>query len=58
MNQINNDTIIALATSAGVGAIAVMRLSGENAIKIVNEHFKSKFGTETIYYCVLSLINK
>jgi len=48
MNQINNDTIIALATSAGVGAIAVMRLSGENAIKIVNEHFKSKFGNKDL----------
>lgn len=39
--MIQNDTIVALATSAGVGAIAVIRLSGENAITIVNSFFKS-----------------
>jgi len=43
MNQLNNDTIIALATSSGLGAIAVIRLSGEDAIKIVNKFFQSKF---------------
>jgi tRNA modification GTPase len=48
MNKIVNDTIIALATSAGVGAIAVLRLSGENAIEIVNKHFKSKFGKKDL----------
>ena len=40
--MIQNDTIIALATPAGVGAIAIIRLSGENAITIVNRFFKSK----------------
>ncbi len=39
--MIQNDTIIALATPAGVGAIAVIRLSGENSIKIVDSYFKS-----------------
>jgi len=39
--MIKNDTIIALATPAGVGAISVIRLSGENAIAIVDSHFKS-----------------
>ena len=48
MNKINNDTIIALATSAGVGAISVIRISGENAIQIVNKHFKSKFGNKNL----------
>tara|TARA_R110001583_G_scaffold100043_2_gene245672 strand:+ start:23577 stop:24962 length:1386 start_codon:yes stop_codon:yes gene_type:complete len=48
MNSIKNDTIIALATSSGVGAIAVIRLSGENAIAIVNNHFKSKFGNKDL----------
>ncbi|WP_111708566.1 tRNA uridine-5-carboxymethylaminomethyl(34) synthesis GTPase MnmE [Lutibacter citreus] len=48
MNSIKNDTIIALATSAGVGAIAVIRLSGEKAIEIVNNHFKSKFGNKNL----------
>ncbi len=48
MNSIKNDTIIALATSSGVGAIAVIRLSGENAINIVNKNFKSKFGKKDL----------
>ena len=39
--MIQNDTIIALATSAGVGAISVIRLSGEKSIEIVDEFFKS-----------------
>ncbi|WP_417786507.1 tRNA uridine-5-carboxymethylaminomethyl(34) synthesis GTPase MnmE [Tenacibaculum sp.] len=39
--MIQNDTIIALATPAGVGAIAVIRLSGEKSIKIVDSFFTS-----------------
>ena len=39
--MIQNDTIIALATPAGVGAISVIRLSGENAISVVDANFKS-----------------
>ena len=39
--MIKNDTIIALATPSGVGAISVIRLSGENAITIVDAFFKS-----------------
>ena len=39
--MIQNDTIIALATPAGVGAISVIRLSGENAIYFVEANFKS-----------------
>tara|TARA_B110000208_G_scaffold191067_1_gene256728 strand:+ start:23863 stop:25257 length:1395 start_codon:yes stop_codon:yes gene_type:complete len=39
--MINKDTIIALATPSGVGAIAVIRLSGENAIQIVDANFTS-----------------
>ncbi|PKH52115.1 tRNA uridine-5-carboxymethylaminomethyl(34) synthesis GTPase MnmE [Tenacibaculum sp. Bg11-29] len=38
--MIQNDIIIALATPAGVGAISVIRLSGENAITTVNNFFK------------------
>src|SRR4051812_6180279 len=37
-----DDTIIALATPAGIGAIAVIRLSGSEAIVIVNRLFPSK----------------
>ncbi len=38
----NEDTIIALATPQGVGAIGVIRLSGNDAISLVNEVFKAK----------------
>ena len=37
-----NDTICAIATSQGIGAIAIIRVSGEDAIKIVNKIFKGK----------------
>lgn len=36
------DTIVALATPAGVGAIGVIRLSGVRAIEIVNDVFQPK----------------
>lgn len=36
------DTIIALATPQGVGAIAVIRLSGKDAIRLTNEVFFGK----------------
>lgn len=43
-NQISgwDDTIVALATPQGVGAIGVIRLSGTRAIDIVNQLFPSK----------------
>lgn len=37
-----NDTIVALATPQGVGAIGVIRVSGENAITVIDELFPSK----------------
>lgn len=39
--MIQNDTIIALATPSGVGAISVIRLSGEKSIEIVDAFFQS-----------------
>ena len=39
---ISNDTIIALATPYGMGAIAVIRLSGEKAIDLVSGFFESR----------------
>lgn len=38
----NNDTIVALATPSGSGAIGVIRLSGPEAISITNKVFKGK----------------
>ena len=37
-----NDTICAISTSQGVGAIAIVRVSGEDAIKKVNSIFTGK----------------
>ncbi len=37
----NNDTIIALATAPGTGAIAIIRLSGPDAIDVVSDSFQS-----------------
>lgn len=42
--MISNDTIVALATPSGAGAIAVIRLSGEQAIAIASTLFESKSG--------------
>jgi len=39
--MIHNDTIIALATASGAGAIAVLRVSGAEALSISNSIFKS-----------------
>ena len=39
--MIQNDTIIALATPSGVGAISVIRLSGDKSIAIVDAFFQS-----------------
>lgn len=36
------DTIVALATPVGEGALAVLRLSGPQAISIVDKHFRGK----------------
>src|SRR6476620_3525994 len=51
------DTIAAISTPSGEGAIAIVRLSGENAIKIADKEFKSIKGkrlheamTHTIHY--------
>lgn len=37
-----NDTICAIATSVGNGAISIIRVSGDDAIEIVNSIFKGK----------------
>ena len=37
-----NDTIVALATAPAIGAIGVIRLSGDDAIKICNKVFNGK----------------
>lgn len=48
------DTIAAISTAAGVGAISIIRVSGPSAIKIVNKLFKGanleEAKTHTIHY--------
>ena len=38
----NNDTIAAISTAIGVGAISIVRVSGNNAVNIVNSIVKNK----------------
>ena len=49
-----NDTIAAISTALGVGAISIIRVSGDEAVKIVNKITKSKkiinSLTHTIHY--------
>ncbi len=48
-----NDTICAISTAVGVGAISIIRVSGEDAINIVNKIFDrdlTKFDSHTINY--------
>ncbi len=49
-----NDTITAISTTLGIGAISIIRVSGNDAIKIVNKIFKGrdleKVNTHTINY--------
>ena len=40
--DIMNDTIVSLATNLGVAAISIIRISGQDSIKIVNDYFKEK----------------
>ncbi len=37
-----NDTIAAIATAPGTGAIAIIRLSGENSLEIADKFFRNK----------------
>ena len=53
MNNMNNDTICALATGGGISAIALIRISGKETINIVNKIFSkdlSKKETHTVHF--------
>lgn len=49
-----NDTIVAISSAVGVGAISIVRLTGDESIDIVNKCFKgknlSKCKSHTIHY--------
>lgn len=52
--MLKNDTICATSTAQGVGALAVVRVSGDQAVSIVNQVFKGKDLTKveshTVHY--------
>lgn len=50
--MMNSDTIVALATPQGVGAIAVIRLSGSEAIQIADKIFEGKNLTAQLSHTV------
>ncbi len=37
-----DDTIVAISTALGIGAISIIRLSGQDSIEIVNRCFRGK----------------
>jgi tRNA modification GTPase len=41
------DTIVALSTPLGPGAIAVIRLSGANSLSIINKLIKTKLSSDS-----------
>ena len=45
--MLEQDTIIALATPSGSGAIAVIRISGADAIEKVSPHFRAASARES-----------
>ena len=46
--MIYNDTIVALATASGAGAVAIIRLSGKDAIAIADRCFESVKSNKTL----------
>ena len=55
MNLNNEDTIVAIATPIGSGAISVIRVSGEKCIEAIDKYFKGKVSlkdasSHTIHY--------
>ena len=46
--MIYNDTIVALATASGAGAVAIIRVSGKDAISICDTVFKSVKANKTL----------
>ena len=47
-----NDTIVALSTAVGEGAISIIKISGDDSIKIVNKIFKGKDLTKVLSHTI------
>ena len=54
MHKSSQDTIVALATPSGIGAIGVIRVSGSDAIQITDKVFHGKdlttVGSHTLHF--------
>ena len=44
--MISDETIMALSTASGAGAIAIIRLSGSQAIELTDDLFKARSGKQ------------
>ncbi|MGM0640491.1 MAG: tRNA uridine-5-carboxymethylaminomethyl(34) synthesis GTPase MnmE [Thermotogota bacterium] len=44
------DTIVALSSTYGISAIAVIRISGDNVVKMIKNHLRQKFVPKKMYY--------
>ena len=44
------DTIVALSSTYGISAIAVIRVSGKNVEKIIKNHLRNEYKTKKMYY--------
>ena len=44
-----NDTIVAISTAIGDGAIGIVRMSGENALNILNDVFFTKNSKKKVF---------
>ncbi len=54
-----DDTIVALATAPGIGALGVIRLSGPSAVSIANQLFPSKeFIRAAIAFAACGIVKK
>lgn len=45
-----NDTIVALSSTYGISAIAVIRISGDNVEKIIKNHLRKVYKPKRMYY--------
>ena len=62
-NNINEDTIVAIATPSGTGAISIIRISGPDSIEVVNSVFDGKkslqeAASHTIHYGYIQKTNR
>ena len=60
-NNFNSDTLCALATGGGISAIALLRISGDRSIEIVNKVFSknlTKKESHTVHFGNIIIDNK